>query len=124
MPEPLLRASSPGTSKQVKASKATTSLKTPELEDLRNSFIIRPTLASTTTHPSTSSPPKTLPSTPNPTVANSEQRDLRVRLGGRNVNEARKFYDNLGTNSWYRYMHGDRVAWKPINDLASLVCYG
>ncbi|CAD6582344.1 MAG: hypothetical protein ASARMPRED_000942 [Alectoria sarmentosa] len=73
MPELLLRASSPGTSKQVKASKATTSLETPELEDLRNKFIIRATLASTTTHPSTTSPPKPLPSTPNPTVANTKR---------------------------------------------------
>ena len=118
-------APSSATSKQDKASKATPSLKKPEPADLHNCYIIRATPTSTTTPSLIDIPSQITPLHLRSYGSEiSEQRESKTRLGWKTVTEVGKFYDSLGSDSWYYYIYGSRDASKPINDVASLVCYG
>ena len=58
----------------------------------------------------------------------AEKRQLERRLGWKKSIEVGKFYDHVGTDTWYYYVYGDARAFNakaglPANEAASLVCY-
>ena len=55
----------------------------------------------------------------------AEIKELKTRLGWTSASEVGKFYDHLGTDTWYYYVYGQRkgaAEGKPKNEIASRAC--